>query len=205
MPNGAVWYRARRLHPFVLRGEFRDGFPYWPPSRTVLTGSKPCLAQEIYHSLNLAFDPATYGTQLPTYAPDIGLERPEFPISCPVRLTNTPSSPQLLTRSRPATRPRERERSRSRWTSATRLREPCSGSPTWQSGTTRGFYRRSISSTGERSVATIDPKLYSSRAAHIEAAMNPSTQMTSSPPPETHGPASRCASILAFYYVNLFF
>ncbi|KAJ7800312.1 hypothetical protein B0H14DRAFT_2900256, partial [Mycena olivaceomarginata] len=27
-----------------------------------------CLAQAIYHSLNMAFDPATYGTELPSYA-----------------------------------------------------------------------------------------------------------------------------------------
>ncbi|KAJ6499588.1 hypothetical protein C8R47DRAFT_294488 [Mycena vitilis] len=44
-----------------------------------------CLAQAIYQSLNMAFDRATYGTKLPSYAPDVvGPDRPEFPISCPV-------------------------------------------------------------------------------------------------------------------------
>ncbi|KAJ7143327.1 hypothetical protein C8R43DRAFT_1130754 [Mycena crocata] len=43
----------------------------------------PCLAQAIYHSLNIAFDPTTYGTVLkspPTATPG---KRAVFPISCP--------------------------------------------------------------------------------------------------------------------------
>ncbi|KAJ7627656.1 hypothetical protein DFH06DRAFT_1227789 [Mycena polygramma] len=44
-----------------------------------------CLAQTIYQNLNMAFDRATYGTKLPSYAPDVVCpDRPEFPISCPV-------------------------------------------------------------------------------------------------------------------------
>ncbi|KAJ7039872.1 hypothetical protein C8F04DRAFT_1085181 [Mycena alexandri] len=44
----------------------------------------PCLAQAIYHNLNLAFDPTTYGTRLPSYPLDaLSVGRPEFPIGCP--------------------------------------------------------------------------------------------------------------------------
>ncbi|KAJ7851701.1 hypothetical protein B0H13DRAFT_2085070 [Mycena leptocephala] len=44
-----------------------------------------CLAQAIYHSLNMAFDSATYGTKLPSYTHDtLGPGRPEFPVSCPI-------------------------------------------------------------------------------------------------------------------------
>ncbi|KAF8189942.1 hypothetical protein K438DRAFT_937416 [Mycena galopus ATCC 62051] len=46
-----------------------------------------CLAQTIYHCLDMAFDSATYGTKLPSYAHD-GLDpgRPDFPVLCPVWL-----------------------------------------------------------------------------------------------------------------------
>ncbi|KAJ7749329.1 hypothetical protein DFH07DRAFT_829336 [Mycena maculata] len=44
-----------------------------------------CLAQSIYHNLNMAFDPATYGTKLPSHVPDDpGLGRAEFPMPCPM-------------------------------------------------------------------------------------------------------------------------
>ncbi|KAJ7484674.1 hypothetical protein FB451DRAFT_89453 [Mycena latifolia] len=50
------------------------------PCNHVFCGA--CLAQAIYHALNMAFDRATYGTVLPSYeAP--GLGPAEFPIFCP--------------------------------------------------------------------------------------------------------------------------
>ncbi|KAJ7136092.1 hypothetical protein C8R44DRAFT_769668 [Mycena epipterygia] len=53
------------------------------PCNHVFCGA--CLAQAIYHRLNMAFDPVTYGRKLPSYAPDVlSLGRPEFPISCPI-------------------------------------------------------------------------------------------------------------------------
>ncbi|KAJ7128094.1 hypothetical protein C8R46DRAFT_1145157 [Mycena filopes] len=42
-----------------------------------------CLAGAIYHSLNIAFDPAAYGTVLEAPAPAAPGRRAEFPISCP--------------------------------------------------------------------------------------------------------------------------
>ncbi|KAJ7770584.1 hypothetical protein B0H16DRAFT_217558 [Mycena metata] len=42
-----------------------------------------CLAQAIYHNLNVAFDPATYGTVLPVPAAAAPGGRAQFPISCP--------------------------------------------------------------------------------------------------------------------------
>ncbi|KAJ7637075.1 hypothetical protein FB45DRAFT_908166 [Roridomyces roridus] len=41
-----------------------------------------CLAQAIYHSMNMAFDPKSYGTKLPSYESDVpGLGRD--PVPCP--------------------------------------------------------------------------------------------------------------------------
>ncbi|KAJ7054348.1 hypothetical protein C8F01DRAFT_487746 [Mycena amicta] len=56
-----------------------------------------CLAQSIYHSLNLAFDPELYGMKLPSYILDLpDLESPEFPISCPrCRLKMRPGARKL--------------------------------------------------------------------------------------------------------------
>ncbi|KAJ7236179.1 hypothetical protein C8J57DRAFT_137915 [Mycena rebaudengoi] len=44
-----------------------------------------CLAAAIYHSLNIAFDPMTYGTKVPSVPAAQG-RRADFPISCPVCL-----------------------------------------------------------------------------------------------------------------------
>ncbi|KAF7318205.1 RBR-type E3 ubiquitin transferase [Mycena chlorophos] len=56
-----------------------------------------CLAQFIYHSLNMAFDPRSYGRELPSYPPDSpSSDLPEFPISCPrCQLTAQPSDKRL--------------------------------------------------------------------------------------------------------------
>ncbi|KAJ6486828.1 hypothetical protein C8R45DRAFT_269514 [Mycena sanguinolenta] len=55
-----------------------------------------CLAQEIYHSLNMAFDSATYGTKLPSYAHDVSPERPDFPVSCPTcRVKKEPNAKEI--------------------------------------------------------------------------------------------------------------
>ncbi|KAF7323818.1 RBR-type E3 ubiquitin transferase [Mycena kentingensis (nom. inval.)] len=42
-----------------------------------------CLAQAIYHKLNMAFDLKTYGLRLPSYVASLDRERPEFPVRCP--------------------------------------------------------------------------------------------------------------------------
>ncbi|KAJ7641848.1 hypothetical protein FB45DRAFT_1022573 [Roridomyces roridus] len=56
------------------------------PCNHVFCGA--CLAESIYHSLNMAFDLTTYGAKLPVYAPDHlhGFGKPEFPIMCPTCL-----------------------------------------------------------------------------------------------------------------------
>ncbi|KAJ7076107.1 hypothetical protein B0H15DRAFT_605916 [Mycena belliarum] len=80
------WQRARSDRN-VLRvrdiTQPKASMPYGTvvkPCNHVFCGA--CLAQAIYHSLNMAFDPATYGTVLPAYeAP--GLGPAEFPVFCP--------------------------------------------------------------------------------------------------------------------------
>ncbi|KAJ7143328.1 hypothetical protein C8R43DRAFT_572418 [Mycena crocata] len=58
------------------------------PCNHVFCGA--CLAQTIYHSLDMAFDPATYGDKLPSYTlNEPGLGRPEFPVFCPTCRSKT--------------------------------------------------------------------------------------------------------------------
>ncbi|KAK7046723.1 hypothetical protein R3P38DRAFT_81715 [Favolaschia claudopus] len=81
------WQRTRSD---LMVSEATDGESHKPslygialkPCDHVFCGA--CLAKAIYHTLNLAFDKATYGTKLPSYARDaLGPGRPEFPIFCP--------------------------------------------------------------------------------------------------------------------------
>ncbi|KAF7318206.1 RBR-type E3 ubiquitin transferase [Mycena chlorophos] len=64
-----------------------------PPRRLVLNGIQlesckhvfcgACLAQAIFHALNIVFDPANYGLKLKDRRPAAAGRRPEFPVSCP--------------------------------------------------------------------------------------------------------------------------
>ncbi|KAJ7236212.1 hypothetical protein C8J57DRAFT_1377036 [Mycena rebaudengoi] len=51
-----------------------------------------CLTAAIYHSLNIAFDPTTYGTKVPSFPAAQG-RRAEFPISCPTCQVKTGEQP----------------------------------------------------------------------------------------------------------------
>ncbi|KAJ7660038.1 hypothetical protein B0H17DRAFT_1095457 [Mycena rosella] len=77
------WQRTRsdRMVSKVPTTVVSYGTMLWPCNH-VFCGA--CLAQTIYHSLNMAFDPTTYGTVLPRYDSDTpGIGPAEFPISCP--------------------------------------------------------------------------------------------------------------------------
>ncbi|KAJ7232976.1 hypothetical protein B0H12DRAFT_184175 [Mycena haematopus] len=78
------WQRTRS-NLMVAEDDHPEPVPYGivlKPCDHVFCGA--CLAQEIYHCLDMAFDSATYGTKLPSYARDaLGPGHPEFPVSCP--------------------------------------------------------------------------------------------------------------------------